>query len=247
MVWNLRQIFGIEWFLAKFRRKRTRSVASPDEDWTRALLHLEAAYRSSLQRCHDFDQWLKGHFERADRDNNGFINFRECMKLFRQMNYFPKRNDLQSHFKDASNGERLLDRKRFVDVFNSMQTRVDICELFNVYKSKDSSFMGPEELQNFLRQEQMEECSIEACQVIITDLTKDRYKGWGHEDKLTMRGFEAFLLSDEQSIFDPERVEICCAVILGDRISLEDGNQQIQDVGGHTSHDYLSYELVPWV
>lgn len=34
-------------------------------------------------------------------------------------------------------------------------------------------------------------------------------QGWGYGDKLTMRGFEAFLLSDLQDIFDYEHLSIC--------------------------------------
>ncbi|XP_022645373.1 1-phosphatidylinositol 4,5-bisphosphate phosphodiesterase eta-2-like [Varroa jacobsoni] len=202
-------------YLAKDRSKLKR--LSPDREWRWALLHLEAAYRSDQKRCNDFDQWLKAHFEQADLNNDGCVSYHECIELFRQMSCDLPKKGLRHHFNDVSGypvelwnrGERVLDKKRFVALFNSIQLRPELHSLFDKYKITGSDFIGPKELQLFLRCDQLEEHSLEECQALIMLFTQDSYKGWGYGDKLTMRGFEAFLLSDLQDIFDYEHLSIC--------------------------------------
>ncbi|XP_022645364.1 1-phosphatidylinositol 4,5-bisphosphate phosphodiesterase delta-1-like isoform X2 [Varroa destructor] len=196
----------------------TLNLIAPTMDtcvaWCRVLSHLVAAYRNA-ERQEAFDNWIKAQFTRADINANGVLNFSECLELLRQMNKAAPKKLVRKLF-DAANknrtrvdGKDVLDKEEFVLFYNSLLHRPEIQELFDKYKVRGSDLMGPDELQSFLKHEQCETHSLEECQELITTLTQDPNKDWGSGGHLSMHGFEAFLLSDRQAIFDYQHQFVC--------------------------------------
>ncbi|XP_018494709.1 1-phosphatidylinositol 4,5-bisphosphate phosphodiesterase delta-4 [Galendromus occidentalis] len=190
---------------------RTKETA---DAWQRVLSHLVAAYRSA-ERQEAFDSWIKAQFARADVNGNGVLNFPECVELLKQMNKAAPKKVIRKLFEAANknrlpiDGEDVLDKNEFVLFYNSLLNRPEIVEIFDKYKAKGTELMGAEELQRFLRREQSEQCSVNECQQIIQTLSESTHEDWGSDGHLTVRGFEAFLLSDRQDIFDHRHHSVC--------------------------------------
>ncbi|XP_067144647.1 1-phosphatidylinositol 4,5-bisphosphate phosphodiesterase delta-4-like isoform X2 [Centruroides vittatus] len=194
----------------------TLDLVAPNKEikelWIEGLKHILAICQN-LHRVEEYDRWLKDQFRRADRNNNGSLNFKECLILLGQMNISMEKNHVKSLFDEANfrkikiNGEDALDPEEFVKFFHSLQSRPDAEALFKQYTANNSTIMGPEELRNFIHKEQkMTKVSLEDCKSIIERYEPDKSKLEGY---LSVKGFIQMLLSKEHSIFSPEHNFVC--------------------------------------
>ncbi|XP_013779899.1 1-phosphatidylinositol 4,5-bisphosphate phosphodiesterase delta-4-like [Limulus polyphemus] len=105
-------------------------------------------------------RWLKERFRKADKDNNGILNFKECLEFLSQINVSIEEIHAKILFDAANfekikvNGEPVLNPEGFVRFYNILMKRPELDKLFKKYSVNKASIMGPEELCNFLTKEQ---------------------------------------------------------------------------------------------
>lgn len=194
----------------------TLDLVAPNKEikdlWLEGLNHILAMCQN-VHREEEYDRWLKDQFRRADRNNNGSLNLKECMILLSQLNIEMEKNHVKALFDEANfrkikiNGEDALDPEEFVKFFHSLQSRPDAEVLFKQYTANNSSIMGPEELCNFFHKEQkLMKVTIEDCKQIIERYEPDKSKLEGY---LSVRGFIQMLLSKEHAICSQEHNFVC--------------------------------------
>lgn len=186
----------------------TLDLAAPSKEkrdlWVEGLKHLLAMCQK-VHREEEYNRWLKEQFRRADKNNNGSLNFKECLTLLSQLNISMDKNHAKTLFDEANfrklkhDNEDALDPEEFIRFFHSLQSRPDAETLFKEYNANNSTIMGPEELLNFLHKEQkMTKVTLEDCKNLIERYEPDKSKLEGY---LSVKGFIQMLLSKDHAIF----------------------------------------------
>ncbi|PSN53110.1 1-phosphatidylinositol 4, partial [Blattella germanica] len=158
------------------RNKQSLDLVAPNADvadlWVRGLKHLITVLHG-LKQEERFERWLKQQFEEADVDNNGCLNFEECLKLLKQLNVKLPKPTCSRHLL-----KKILSEKY----------------------TKEDKEMTAEELCNFIRKEQnCKEFTIEQCKTLIETFEQSQLKENG---KVSVIGFTNILMSKQFEIFN---------------------------------------------
>ncbi|XP_040003674.1 1-phosphatidylinositol 4,5-bisphosphate phosphodiesterase delta-4 [Xiphias gladius] len=149
------------------------------------------------------DQWVWDWFQKADKNKDGKMNFKEVRTLLKMMNVDMNEEHALYLFTMADKSESgSLEIEQFVHFYKMLTQRDEIWKVFQDY-SGDGEKLMLEELVSFLRIEQQEgEQSAQHAQELI-----DRYEPSETAKKqgaMSLDGFQMYLCSQESSIFKPE-------------------------------------------
>uniref|UniRef100_UPI003F583729 1-phosphatidylinositol 4,5-bisphosphate phosphodiesterase delta-4 isoform X2 n=1 Tax=Odontesthes bonariensis TaxID=219752 RepID=UPI003F583729 len=153
------------------------------------------------------DQWVWDWFQKADKNKDGKMNFKEVRKLLKMMNVDMNEEHALHLFTMADKSESgSLEIEQFVHFYKMLTQRDEVWKVFQDY-SGDGERLLLEELENFLMIEQHEgEQSAQHAKELI-----ERYEPSETAKKqsaMSSDGFQMYLCSQEGSIFKPECREL---------------------------------------
>ncbi|XP_068185879.1 1-phosphatidylinositol 4,5-bisphosphate phosphodiesterase delta-4 isoform X2 [Antennarius striatus] len=165
----------------------------------RKLIHKS----QTMDEKEKLDQWVWDWFQKADKNKDGKMNFKEVRKLLKMMNVDMNEEHALYLFTMADKSESgSLEIEQFVHFYKMLTQRDEVWTVFQDY-SGDGEKLMLEELENFLQQEQQEgEHSIQHALELI-----GRYEPSESAKKqvaMSFDGFQMYLCSQEGSIFNPE-------------------------------------------
>ncbi|XP_038646243.1 1-phosphatidylinositol 4,5-bisphosphate phosphodiesterase delta-4 [Scyliorhinus canicula] len=148
------------------------------------------------------DQWISDWFQKADKDKDGRMNFKEVRDLLKMMNVdMAEVRSLQLFQMADKSRSGTLEGDEFVLFYKALTHRDDIHRLFNEF-SKDKKKLTLLEFVDFLTCEQLEQ--IDNVEMFSMDLIA-RYEPSETARKLhamTLDGFLMYLCSPDESIFN---------------------------------------------
>ncbi|XP_034417063.1 1-phosphatidylinositol 4,5-bisphosphate phosphodiesterase delta-4 isoform X2 [Cyclopterus lumpus] len=153
------------------------------------------------------DQWVWDWFQRADKNKDGKMNFKEVRTLLKMMNVDMDEEHALHLFTMADKSESgSLEIEQFVHFYKMLTQRDEVWKVFQDY-AEDGEKLMLNELENFLSIEQHEgEQSSQHARELI-----DRYEPSGSAKKqsaMSLDGFQIYLCSLEGSVFKPEHREL---------------------------------------
>ncbi|RVE58468.1 hypothetical protein OJAV_G00209410 [Oryzias javanicus] len=153
------------------------------------------------------DQWVRDWFQKADKNKDGKMNFKEVKKLLKMMNVEMNEDHAYRLFKMADKSQSdSLEIEQFVHFYKILTQRDEVWKVFQDY-SGDGEKLMLEELENFLRTEQQEEeqSAQHAKQLIDSYEPSETVKKQG---AMSLEGFQMYLCSQDGSVFNPELLEL---------------------------------------
>uniref|UniRef100_A0A4W5RF92 Phosphoinositide phospholipase C n=1 Tax=Hucho hucho TaxID=62062 RepID=A0A4W5RF92_9TELE len=184
------------------RRSNLDLVAdSPSEAqvWIRGVRKLI----QNTESMNDKERWIWDWFQKADKNKDGRMNFKEVRTLLKMMNVDMNEEYALRLFTMADESETgCLENEEFVQFYKMLTEREDVWRVFQDY-SRDGQILTLAELEDFLKQEQQEgERSLEHAQELI-----DRYEPSENTKKhgaMSIDGFQMYLVSPEGAVLDPQ-------------------------------------------
>ncbi|XP_053327328.1 1-phosphatidylinositol 4,5-bisphosphate phosphodiesterase delta-4 [Spea bombifrons] len=153
------------------------------------------------------DQWICDWFQKADKNKDGRMNFKEVQDLLKMMNVDMNEHHAYRLFLMADKSESgTLEREEFVLFYKALTQRDEVLKIFQDF-SKDGKKLTLLEFVDFLRQEQLEGENVEE---FAMDLIA-RYEPSETAQKLhalSIDGFLNYLCSSEGSVFDVAHEQI---------------------------------------
>ncbi|CAN9497978.1 unnamed protein product [Ophioblennius macclurei] len=149
------------------------------------------------------DQWVWDWFQKADKNKDGKMNFKEVKKLLKMMNVDMNEEHALHLFTMADKSESgSLEIEQFVQFYKMLTQRDEVWKVFQDY-SGDGEKLMLEELESFLKIEQHEgeEITQRARELIGRYEPSDTAV---KQDAMSLDGFQMYLCSQEGSIFSPE-------------------------------------------
>ncbi|XP_034029582.1 LOW QUALITY PROTEIN: 1-phosphatidylinositol 4,5-bisphosphate phosphodiesterase delta-4 [Thalassophryne amazonica] len=150
------------------------------------------------------DQWIGDWFKKADKNNDGRMNFKEVQDLLKMMNVDMNEHHAHHLFTMADKSQTgTLEGDEFVLFYKMLTQRDDVLRVFQEYSS-DGQKLCQESLEDFLKEEQLEDDDIQqhAKQLIECYEPSDTAK---QLHAMTFDGFLMYLGSVEGSIFNPQQ------------------------------------------
>uniref|UniRef100_A0A674BUB8 Phosphoinositide phospholipase C n=1 Tax=Salmo trutta TaxID=8032 RepID=A0A674BUB8_SALTR len=194
-------------FTLVFRGRRSNLdlvAESPSEAqvWIRGVRKL-IQNTESMNDKERLDQWIWDWFQKADKNKDGRMNFKEVRTLLKMMNVDMNEEYALRLFTMADKSESgCLENEEFVQFYKMLTEREDVWRVFQDY-SRDGQILTLAELEDFLKQEQQEgERSLEHAQELI-----DRYEPSENAKKhgaMSIDGFQMYLVSPESAVLDPQ-------------------------------------------
>uniref|UniRef100_A0AAQ5XCB1 Phosphoinositide phospholipase C n=1 Tax=Amphiprion ocellaris TaxID=80972 RepID=A0AAQ5XCB1_AMPOC len=184
--------------------------AEEAQSWIKGMKKLIENLENMGER-EKLDQWIGDWFKKADKNNDGRMNFKEVQDLLKMMNV-----DMNEHHSQSGS----LEDDEFVLFYKMLTQREDVLRVFQVYTA-DGQKLSQSDLEDFLREEQLEGGDIQkhAKQLIERYEPSDTAKVL---NAMTFDGFLMYLGSAEGSIFNPQRRGV------------------FQDMGQPLSHYFIS-------
>uniref|UniRef100_A0A665T9F0 Phosphoinositide phospholipase C n=1 Tax=Echeneis naucrates TaxID=173247 RepID=A0A665T9F0_ECHNA len=197
-------------FTLVFRSRRgnldlVAESAEEAQSWIRGMRKLIENLENMGER-EKLDQWIGDWFRKADKNNDGRMNFREVRDLLKMMNV-----DMNEHHAHRLFTVRMADKSQsgtleddeFVLFYKMLTQREDVLRVFQEY-SGDGQKLSQNDLEDFLREEQLEGSDTQqhAKQLIERYEPSDTAKLL---NAMTFDGFLMYLGSTEGSIFNPRR------------------------------------------
>ncbi|XP_009575823.1 PREDICTED: 1-phosphatidylinositol 4,5-bisphosphate phosphodiesterase delta-4 [Fulmarus glacialis] len=186
------------------RRGNLDLIASSAEEaqcWVQGLRQLIEVATSMDQR-EKIDQWIRDWFQKADKNKDGRMNFKEVQRLLKMMNVDMNEDHALRLFQAADKSESgTLEGEEFVLFYKALTQREEVLSLFQDF-SEDGKKLTLLELVDFLRQEQLEDEGTEELAMELIDKYEPSETGEsqpGHRAD----GFLMYLCSPEGSIFNP--------------------------------------------
>ncbi|NXI50376.1 PLCD3 phosphodiesterase, partial [Chloroceryle aenea] len=183
----------------KGKRKNLDLAARGEEDachWVRGLTKLTGRLQAMSQpeKLEQYPFWIHGVLQRADRNKDNKMSFREVKNMLRMINI--DMDDVYAYklFKecDHSGTERLEGRG------------LELEELFGRYSGEDR-VLSAEELRDFLR-DQGEDASLRQARAIIR--TYELNEKARQQDLMMLDGFMMYLLSAAGDILNQEHTKV---------------------------------------
>ncbi|XP_077304009.1 1-phosphatidylinositol 4,5-bisphosphate phosphodiesterase delta-4 [Lithobates pipiens] len=185
------------------RRGNLDLIANTPEEaqcWIQGLERLIETVKNMDQK-ELLDQWIWDWFKKADKNNDGRMNFKEVQDLLKMMNVDMSEHHAYRLFQMADKSESgTLEGDEFVLFYKALTQRDEVLKIFQDF-SKDGKKLTLLEFVDFLRQEQLESENTEE---FAMDLIA-RYEPSETAKKLhalSIDGFLIYLLSPEGSIFN---------------------------------------------
>uniref|UniRef100_A0A8D0ABA0 Phosphoinositide phospholipase C n=1 Tax=Sander lucioperca TaxID=283035 RepID=A0A8D0ABA0_SANLU len=167
--------------------------AEEAQSWIRGIRKLMENLENMGQR-ERLDQWIGDWFRKADKNNDGRMNFRESYSLF---SFFQMADRSQSG---------TLEDDEFVLFYKMLTQREDVLRVFQQF-SLDGQTLSQSDLEDFLRDGQLEGDNVQQhAETLI-----QRYEPSDTAKLLNAMTFDGFLMylgSSEGSIFNPRWREI---------------------------------------
>uniref|UniRef100_A0A8C5DSL8 Phosphoinositide phospholipase C n=1 Tax=Gouania willdenowi TaxID=441366 RepID=A0A8C5DSL8_GOUWI len=195
-------------FTLVFRGRRANldlvaDSADEAQSWIRGLKKLIENLENMGER-EKLDQWIGDWFKKADKNNDGRMNFKEVQDLLKMMNVDMNEHHAHRLFTKADESQSgSLKDDEFVLFYKMLTQRDDVMRVFQEYSS-DAQKLSQSDLEVFLREEQLEGDDVEplAKQLIERYEPSDTAKLL---KAMTFDGFLMYLGSAEGSIFNPQR------------------------------------------
>ncbi|XP_071978410.1 1-phosphatidylinositol 4,5-bisphosphate phosphodiesterase delta-4 isoform X1 [Engystomops pustulosus] len=191
------------------RRANLDLVANTSEEaqsWIQGLEKLIETVRNMDQK-EILDQWICDWFQKADKNRDGRMNFKEVQDLLKMMNVDMNEQHAYRLFQMADKSESgTLEGDEFVLFYKALTQRDDVLKIFQDF-SKDGKKLTLLEFVDFLHQEQLE---TENTEEFAMDLIA-RYEPSETAQKLhalSIDGFLAYLCSVEGCIFSVSHVPL---------------------------------------
>ncbi|XP_030604825.1 1-phosphatidylinositol 4,5-bisphosphate phosphodiesterase delta-4 isoform X1 [Archocentrus centrarchus] len=177
--------------------------AEEAQSWIRGMRKLIENVENMGER-EKLDQWIGDWFKKADKNNDGRMNFKEVQDLLKMMNVDMNEQHAHRLFTMADKSQSgTLEDDEFVIFYKMLTQREDILRVFQEY-SADGQKLSQSDLEDFLREEQLEgdDVQLHAKQLIECYEPSDTAKLL---NAMTFDGFLMYLGSAEGSIFNPRR------------------------------------------
>ncbi|KAJ6665532.1 hypothetical protein lerEdw1_003373 [Lerista edwardsae] len=153
------------------------------------------------------DQWICDWFQKADKNKDGRMNFKEVQHLLRMMNVDMNEDHAFRLFQMADKSETgTLEGEEFVLFYKALTQRDEVLEIFQEY-SEDGKKMTLLEFVDFLLQEQMENKGVDEFAMELIDRYEPSESAKARHS-LSIDGFLMYLCSPDGSIFNPEHKEV---------------------------------------
>ncbi|KAM8934044.1 1-phosphatidylinositol 4,5-bisphosphate phosphodiesterase delta-4 [Pelodytes ibericus] len=191
------------------RRRNLDLIANTTEEaqcWIQGLEKLIETV-TKMDQKEMLDQWICDWFQKADKNRDGRMNFKEVQDLLKMMNVDMNEHHAYRLFQMADKSESgTLEGDEFVLFYKALTQRDEVLKIFQDF-SKDGKKLTLLEFVDFLRQEQLE---VENCEEFAMDLIA-RYEPSETAQKLhalSIDGFLNYLCSPEGSIFNVEHEQL---------------------------------------
>ncbi|NXI71369.1 PLCD4 phosphodiesterase, partial [Anseranas semipalmata] len=147
--------------------------------------------------------WIRDWFQKADKNKDGRMNFKEVQRLLKMMNVDMNEDHALRLFQAADKSESgTLEGEEFVLFYKALTEREEVLSLFQDF-SEDGKKLTLLELVDFLRQEQLEEEGTEKLAMELIDKYEPSETARARH-ALSADGFLMYLCSPEGSIFNPQ-------------------------------------------
>ncbi|KAM9766593.1 LOW QUALITY PROTEIN: 1-phosphatidylinositol 4,5-bisphosphate phosphodiesterase delta-4-like [Menidia menidia] len=177
--------------------------AQEAQSWIRGLRKLMENLENMGER-EKLDQWISDWFKKADKNNDGRMNFKEVQDLLKMMNVGMNEHHAHCLFTMADKSQSgALEDEEFVLFYKMLTQREDVLRVFQEYSSDGQKF-SLSDLEDFLREEQLQGGDVQrdARRLIQLYEPSDTAKLL---NAMTFDGFLMYLGSAEGSIFAPPR------------------------------------------
>ncbi|NXK01611.1 PLCD4 phosphodiesterase, partial [Herpetotheres cachinnans] len=146
--------------------------------------------------------WIRDWFQKADKNKDGRMNFKEVQRLLKMMNVDMNEDHALRLFQAADKSESgTLEGEEFVLFYKALTQREEVLSLFQDF-SEDGKKLTLLELVDFLLQEQLEDEGTEDLAMELIDKYEPSETARARH-VLSADGFLMYLCSPEGSIFNP--------------------------------------------
>ncbi|XP_068023255.1 1-phosphatidylinositol 4,5-bisphosphate phosphodiesterase delta-3 isoform X1 [Melanerpes formicivorus] len=191
----------------KGKRKNLDLAARGEEDarhWVQGLTKLMGRLQA-MSQPEKLDHWIHGVLQRADRNKDNKMSFREVKSMLRMINIDMDDGYAYKLFKECDHsGNERLEGRELEEFCRRLLRRPELEELFGRYSGEDL-VLSAEELQDFLR-DQGEEASLRQARAIIR--TYELNEKARQQDLMMLDGFMMYLLSAAGDIFNQEHTKV---------------------------------------
>ncbi|NXD06163.1 PLCD4 phosphodiesterase, partial [Nothocercus nigrocapillus] len=157
----------------------------------------------SLASVLGFLTWIRDWFQKADKNKDGRMNFKEVQRLLKMMNVDMNEDHAMRLFQAADKSESgTLEGEEFVLFYKALTQREEVLSLFQDF-SEDGKKLTLLELVDFLQQEQLEGEGTEELAMELIDKYEPSETAKARH-VLSADGFLMYLCSPEGSIFNPQ-------------------------------------------
>uniref|UniRef100_A0A8C0VJD7 Phosphoinositide phospholipase C n=1 Tax=Cyanistes caeruleus TaxID=156563 RepID=A0A8C0VJD7_CYACU len=191
----------------KGRRKNLDLAARGEEDarhWVQGLTKLMGRLQA-MSQMEKLDHWIHGVLQRADRNKDNKMSFREVKSMLRMLNIDMDDVYASKLFKECDHsGNERLEGRELEEFCRRLLRRPELEELFGRYSGEDR-VLSAEELQDFLR-DQGEDSSLRQARTIIR--TYELNEKAKRQDLMMLDGFMMYLLSAAGDILNQEHTKV---------------------------------------
>ncbi|XP_054657503.1 1-phosphatidylinositol 4,5-bisphosphate phosphodiesterase delta-3 [Grus americana] len=191
----------------KGRRKNLDLAARGEEDarhWVQGLTKLMVRLQT-MSQLEKLDHWIHGVLQRADRNKDNKMSFREVKSMLRMINI--DMDDVYAYklFKECDHsGDERLEGRELEEFCRRLLRRPELEELFGRYSGEDR-VLSAEELQDFLR-DQGEDASLRQARAVIHAYELNEKAR--QQDLMMLDGFMMYLLSAAGDILNQEHTKV---------------------------------------
>ncbi|NWX22398.1 PLCD3 phosphodiesterase, partial [Aegotheles bennettii] len=191
----------------KGKRKNLDLAARGEEDahhWVQGLTKLMGRLQAMSQH-EKLDHWIHGVLQRADRDKDNKMSFREVKSMLRMINIYMDDVYAYKLFKECDrSGNERLEGRELEEFCRRLLRRPELEELFGHYSGEDQ-VLSAEELRDFLW-DQGEEATLRQARAIIR--TYELNEKARQQDLMMLDGFMMYLLSAAGDILNQEHTKV---------------------------------------
>ncbi|NXU36979.1 PLCD4 phosphodiesterase, partial [Drymodes brunneopygia] len=188
------------------RRGNLDLIAGSEEEaqcWVQGLRQLIEPRSFPLTFALVSSTWIRDWFQKADKNKDGRMNFKEVQRLLKMMNVDMNEDHALRLFQDADKSESgTLEGEEFVLFYKALTQREEVLSLFQEF-SEDGKKLTLLELVDFLREEQLEDEGTEELAMELIDKYEPSETARARH-VLSADGFLMYLCSPEGSIFNPQ-------------------------------------------
>ncbi|XP_010159379.1 PREDICTED: 1-phosphatidylinositol 4,5-bisphosphate phosphodiesterase delta-3, partial [Eurypyga helias] len=178
------------------KRKNLDLAARGEEDahhWVKGLTKLMGRLQA-MSQPEKLDHWIHGVLQRADRNKDNKMSFREVKSMLRMINI--DMDDVYAY--------KLFKGQELEEFCRRLLRRPELEELFGRYSGEDH-VLSAEELQDFLR-DQGEDASLRQARAVIR--TYELNEKARQQDLMMLDGFMMYLLSAAGDILNQEHTKV---------------------------------------